>query len=76
MLNNAATTADLFVLNIKMAVLTLVLNLDELDVRDEAENFDNVAHDLVSRDRLDKLDLVVGLEVGHLVLDLTDNFKV
>ena len=53
MLNNAATTTDLFVLNIKMAVLTLVLNLDELDVRDEAENFDNVAHDLVSRDRLD-----------------------
>ena len=47
----------------------LVLDLDELDVSDEAQHLDNVTDDLVSEDCLDQLDLVVGLEVGYLVLD-------
>ena len=35
-----------------------------------------MSDDLVGRDCLDQLDLIVGLEISHLVLDLTDNLEV
>jgi hypothetical protein len=35
-----------------------------------------MANDPVSRHRADQLDLVVGLEISHLVLNLTNYFKV
>ena len=57
-------------------MLALVLNLDELDVCDEAENFDDVADDLVSRNRFNQLNLILSLEVCHLVLDLPNDFEV
>ena len=35
-----------------------------------------MSDDLVGRDCLDQLDLIVGLEISHLVFDLTDNLEV
>jgi len=75
-LDNAPTATNLFILNVKVAMLALVLNLDELDVCDEAENFDDVADDLVSRNRFNQLNLILSLEVCHLVLYLPNDFEV
>ena len=76
MFDNAAIAAHLLIGDVCMTVLALVLDLDELNVGDEAEHLDDVTDDLVGGDCLDQLDLVVGLEVGHLVLDLTDDLEV
>ena len=75
-LDYAAVPADSLVGDVGAADLALVLNLDELDVSDEAEHFDDVPDDLIRRDRLDKLYLVVGLEIGHLVSHLADDLEV
>lgn len=76
MLDNAAIAAHLLIGDVCVTVLALVLDLDELDVSDEAKHLDDVTDDLVRGDSFDQLDLVVCLEVGHLVLDLTDDFEV
>lgn len=75
-LDDAAIPTDGLIANVGAAHFALVLNLNELDVSDEAEDFDHVPDDLVRGDRLDQLDLIVGLEVGHLVLHLPDDLEV
>lgn len=75
-LDDTATTTHLLILNVKMAVLALVLNLDKLDVGDEAKDFDDVADDLISRDRLDQLNLVARLEISHLILYLPNDLEI
>ena len=72
----ASISANGFIANISATNLALVLNLDELDVGDEAEHFDHMSDYLVSWDRLDQLDLVVSLEIGHLVSHLADDLEV
>ena len=51
--DDASISANGFIANISATDLTLVLDLDELDVGDEAEHFDDMANDLVSWDGLD-----------------------
>ena len=75
-LDNAATATDCLVGDVLAAYLTLVLYLDKLDVGDEAEHLDDVSDDLVGGDCLNQLDLIVSLEIGHLVLDLPDDLEV
>ena len=52
-LDHAAVAANLLIGDVCVAVLALVLNLDELDVCDEAQHLDDVADDLVGGDRFD-----------------------
>ena len=75
-LDYAPVPANGLVRDVRAAYFALVLNLDKLDVSDEAEHFDHVPDDLVSRDRLDQLDLIVGLKIGHLVFHLADDLEV
>ena len=74
--DDAAITANCLIADISATHLTLVLNLDELDVGDEAEHLDDMADDLVSRDGLYELYLVVSLEIGHLILHLANYLEV
>ena len=75
-LNDASISADSLIGDIRPADFALVLNLDELDVSDEAEHLDHMSDDLISWNRLYQLDLIVGLEVGHLVSYLADDLEV
>ena len=75
-LDYAPVPANGLVGDVGAADFTLVLNLDELDIGDEAEHFDHMPDDLVSWNRLDQLDLIVSLEIGHLVPHLADNLEV
>ena len=75
-LDDAPVPTNGLVRDVRAANFALVLNLDELDVGDEAKHFDNVPNNLVCWDRLDKLDLIVGLEIGHLVFNLADDLEV
>lgn len=75
-LDDASIAADSLIGDLIAANFAPVLNLDKLDVGDEAQHFDDMADDLVGGDRLNKLNLVVGLKVSHLVLDLPDDLKV
>ena len=75
-LDDAPVPADGLIADIGAAHLALVLNLDELDVRDEAEHLDHVPDYLVRGDRLDQLDLVVRLKVGHLVAHLPNDAEI
>ena len=74
--DHTAITADGLTADVSSAVLALVLDFDELDVSDEAQDFDHMPDDLVSWDRFDQLDRVVGLEVSHLVLDSSNDFEI
>ena len=51
--DDASISANGLIADISATHLALVLNLDELDVGDEAEHFDDMANDLVSWDGLD-----------------------
>lgn len=75
-LDYAAIATDRFAGDVGSANLTLVLDLDELDVGDEAKHLDDVSDDLVRWNCLDQLDHVVRLEVSHLVLHLPNDFEV
>ena len=75
-LDNAPVPADGLVGDIRVADLALVLDLDELDVSNEAKYFDYMSNDLVGWDCLDQLDLIVGLEVSHLISDLPNDLEV
>ena len=75
-LDDASISADSLIGDIRPADFALVLNLDELDVSDEAEHFDHMPDDLVSWNRLDQLDLIVSLEIGHLVSHLANDLEV
>lgn len=75
-LDDASIAADSFIGDLIAANLAPVLDLDELDVGDKAQHFDNMADDLVSGDRLNKLNLIVGLKVSHLILDLPNDLEV
>ena len=74
--NNASISANGFIADISATHLALILNLDELDVSDEAKHFDNMADYLVSWDCLNQLNLVVCLKVSHLILHLANYFEV
>ena len=74
--NNASISANGFIADISATHLALILNLDELDVSDETKHFDNMADYLVSWDCLNQLNLVVCLEVSHLILHLANYFEV
>jgi len=75
-LDDASIAADSLIGDLIATHLAPVLDLDELDVRDKAQHFDNMADDLVGGDRLNELNLIVGLKVGHLVLDLPNDLEV
>ena len=75
-LDYAPIPANGLVGNIRAAYFALVLDLDELDIGDKTEHFDHMPDDLVSWDRLDQLDLIVSLEIGHLVSHLADDLEV
>ena len=75
-MDDTPTSTNLFVRDVSLANLTLILNLDELALCDEAEDLDNVTDDLVCWYSLDQLDLIVCLEVSHLVLALTNDLKI
>lgn len=51
--DDASISANGLIADISATHLALVLNLDELDVGDEAEHFDDMANDLISWDGLD-----------------------
>ena len=75
-LDDATVATDRFVGDIRAADFALVLYLDELDVCDEAEHLNHMSDDLIGRNGLDQLDLIVGLEVSHLVLNLANYLEV
>jgi len=75
-LDHATTATDLLIGDVSVAVLALVLDLDELDVCDEAKHLDHMPDDLIRRDRLNQLDLIISLEVCHLVLHLANYFEI
>ena len=75
-LYDTTTSADLLIGNVSLAHLTLILNLDELALSDKAKDLDDMADDLISWYRLNQLDLIVRLEISHLVLDLPNDLEV
>ena len=74
--HNAAIPADGLIGELAAAHFTLVLDLDELDISNEAQHLDNVPHDLVRRNRLDQLYLILRLEIAHLVPYLPNHLEV
>ena len=75
-LDDATASAHLLILNVQVAVLALVLNLNELDVSHKTQHFYDVTHYLICWDRFNKLNLIFCLEVSHLVFNLADDFEV
>ena len=73
---DASVSANGFIADISATHFALVLNLNELDVGNETEHFDNMADNLVSWDGLNQLDLVVSLEISHLIFHLANYFEV
>ena len=59
-----------------MAHFTLVLYLNELDICDESQYFNHMSDNLVSWDCLNQLNLIICLEISHLVFSLTDDLEV
>ena len=74
--DDASVSANGFIADISATHFALVLNLDELDVGNEAEHFNDMADNLVSWDGLNQLDLVVSLEISHLIFHLANYFEV
>ena len=74
----ATTSANGFIVQVSVTFIALVVDLNELDLSDEAENFDHMPHNLVSWDGLYELYSVVSLEVCHRtgVFDLSNDSKV
>ena len=77
-IDEASTSANGLIIQVSVALVTLVVNFDELDLSDETENFDNMPYNLISWNSLYELDCVVSLEVSHCagVFDLTNDPKV
>ena len=77
-IDEASTAADRFIVQITIAFVTLVVDLDELDLGYEAKYLDHMSHDLVSWDCLNQLDGVVCLEVSHraCIFDFTYDSEV
>ena len=74
--DDATASANLLILNVQVAVLALVLNLNELDVSHKTQHFYDVTNYLICWNRFDKLNLIFCLEVSHLVFNLADDFEV
>ena len=74
--DDATVSTDCLVGDVRVAHFTLVLYLDELDIRDESQHFNHMSDDLVGWDCLNQLDLIIGLEISHLVFSLSNNLKV
>ena len=74
--DEATTPADGLIVQVAVALITLVIDFDELHFCDEAEDFDDVPHDHVSWNRLDELNCIVRLEISNLVFDFTNNSEV
>ena len=72
-LDQAAIPADLLVLHICAAHITLKLDLDELRFHDEPQHFNDVPDDLVRWNCLNQTYGVLGLEVSDGVLDVADH---
>ena len=49
--------------DVSFAHVALQLNLDELGLDDEPQHFDDVAHDMIRRDRLDQTYRIFGLKI-------------
>ena len=75
-LDYAPVSTNCLIRDVRAAHFTLILDLDELDVCDKSENLDHVPDDLVCRNGLDQLDLIIRLEISHLVLYLTNDLEV
>jgi hypothetical protein len=75
-LDEAPVAAYIFVLDFSLTHITLVLNFDKLGFNYEAKDFNDVANYLVCGDSLNETDCVFGLKVGHLILDMTDDFEI
>lgn len=67
-LNDAPAGAHLLVADVTSAGIALVLNLYKICVDDAPEHLEDVSHYLVSRNRADQLNVVLGVEVCGVFL--------
>ena len=74
--DEATTPADRLIVQVAVALITFVIDFDELYFCDEAEDLDDVPHDHVSWNGLDELNCIVRLEISNLVFDFTNNSEV
>ena len=75
-LDDTSISADSFIGDIGTANLTLILNLDELNICNESKHLYHMSNDLIGGNSLDQLDLIISLEICHLILDLPNDLKV
>ena len=76
--DEASTSADGLIGKVIVALVALVVDLNELNFSYEAKDFYNVAHNVISGYGLDELYGVVRLEVCHSghVLNLSNDFEI
>ena len=75
-IDKTATATNRFVIQISVAFITLVINLNELNLCNKTKYFDYMSYYLISRYSLYQLNCVVSLEVSHLIFDLTNDSEV
>lgn len=76
LVDGAAISADVLVVDFLFAHVALVLNLDEVDLADESAHFYDVPDDVVRGHRLKQLHPIVECEVVHFLRHLSDHLEV
>ena len=74
--DSASISAQLLVLNFYFADIAAVLDFDEIDIDDEAADFDHVTNNLVERHLFKHHNSVVGLEIVDFFLDAAYHLQV
>lgn len=74
--NDAAISANLLVLNVGLADIAAILDLDEVDVDDEAADFYHVPDDLIKWHLFQKHNAIICFEVIYFFFDSADQFQI
>lgn len=69
-------SAHVFVCDISSTNITLILNLYELGVNNSSEHLQDMTHNFICGDCLDKSDLIVSLEITDLLFNTPNDFEV
>lgn len=75
-LDEATIPTEVFIVELSLALFAPVLNFDEVDVRDETADLDDVTDNLVRGNSFKQLDSVIGLEVIHFFFYSPHHFEV
>lgn len=75
-LDVATTPAEVFVLYIRVADITLILDLDELGFHNKAKDFEHMPDNRIGWNGLDQTDGLIRLEICDLILNLADNAEI